>query len=67
MSRVTYSEGIKTGIRKTYLDIINRGTSQPEVIAVNGGVLNELLHTDEYDAHEAYHVTADGSITRVEH
>jgi len=58
------NEELKRTMREIYR-LSSEGVGVPEVVVMNGGNLNQILQTDEYDPSEAYYVTKDG-ITVVE-
>lgn len=58
---------MKHTLGQFFLDVYRdskKGVGRAEFWIVNGQSLNDMLHTDEYDAHAAYVVKADGTIER---
>jgi len=49
----------KMTIRELY-NSCSEGMGTPELALMNGAVLNDVLLTDEYDAHQAYWVSEEG-------
>lgn len=53
------SENDAEGLRATY-QAISQGGNAPQLVVMNGAVLNELLNVTTYDVNAAYVVTEDG-------